>query len=121
MTRAPADRTSPAPTLGRSVDWDVAASVGARLTRPAPPVTEYTRTQVIDELAAASRAAEPPVREVTGLHAEANQHVGELADFPMQVLIGQHAGVAGLAFPNDSSLVLAPSCQMAIQTVMRNV
>ena len=70
MTTTPDTHADPAPTVGRSVDWGVAASVGERLARPAPPVTDYTRTQVIDELAAASRAAEPPVREVTGLHTE---------------------------------------------------
>jgi coenzyme F420 biosynthesis associated uncharacterized protein len=57
-------------TVGRAVDWDFAATVGARLARPAPPATDYTRNQVIEELAAASRAAEPPVREVSGLHTD---------------------------------------------------
>jgi coenzyme F420 biosynthesis associated uncharacterized protein len=56
--------------VGRAVDWKLAATVGARLARPAPPVTDYTRDQVIEELATASQAAEPPVREVTGLHTE---------------------------------------------------
>jgi len=55
-------------TVGRAVDWDFAATVGSRLTRPAPAVTDYTRGQVMAELATASRAAEPPVREITGLH-----------------------------------------------------
>ena len=80
-----ATRTNSAPTLGRSVDWDVAASVGARLTRPAPPVTEYTRAQVIDELAAASRAAEPPVREVTGLHAAGPVPDARIVDRPQWI------------------------------------
>ena len=57
-------------TVGRAVDWGFAATVGSRLARPAPPATEYTRSQVIEELAAASRTAEPPVREVTGLHTD---------------------------------------------------
>lgn len=69
MTDTTDTHAGTAPTVGRSVDWAVAAAVGERLARPAPPVTDYTRTQVI-ELAAASRAAEPPVREVTGLHTE---------------------------------------------------
>jgi coenzyme F420 biosynthesis associated uncharacterized protein len=54
-------------TVGRAVDWDFAASAGAWLAREAPPSTEYTRRQVVDELAAASRRAELPVRDVTGL------------------------------------------------------
>lgn len=70
MTDTTDTHAGTAPTVGRSVDWAVAAAVGERLARPAPPVTDYTRTQVIEELAAASRAAEPPVREVTGLHTE---------------------------------------------------
>jgi coenzyme F420 biosynthesis associated uncharacterized protein len=53
--------------LGNAVDWRFAATVGQRLARPSPPSTEYTRRQAMDELASASRQAEPPVREVTGL------------------------------------------------------
>lgn len=69
-------------TVGRAVDWDVAASVGARLARPAPPVTGYTLEQVTDELAAASRAAEPPVREVTGLSTEGPIPDARIVDRP---------------------------------------
>ena len=54
-------------TVGRAVDWGFAATVGARLARPGPPATDYTRRQVIDDLAAAARSAEGPVRDVTGL------------------------------------------------------
>jgi coenzyme F420 biosynthesis associated uncharacterized protein len=54
-------------TVGGAVDWQFAATVGARLVRPGPAATDYTRNQAVDELAAASRAAEPPVREVTRL------------------------------------------------------
>jgi coenzyme F420 biosynthesis associated uncharacterized protein len=55
-------------TVGRAVDWGFAATVGQRLARPGPPSTDYTRRQVIDNLATAAKAAEPPVRDVTGLH-----------------------------------------------------
>jgi coenzyme F420 biosynthesis associated uncharacterized protein len=55
-------------TVGRAVDWRFAATVGAKLVRTGPAVTEYTRTQVVDQLAEASRKAELPVREVTGLN-----------------------------------------------------
>lgn len=58
-------------TVGRAVDWKFAGTVGARLARPGPPATEYTRRQVIEDLAQASRAAEGPVREVTGLSLDA--------------------------------------------------
>jgi coenzyme F420 biosynthesis associated uncharacterized protein len=61
---SPADR----PTVGRTVDWDFAASVGAKLVRPGPPATDYTRLQVIEQLAESSRSAELPVRDVTGLN-----------------------------------------------------
>jgi coenzyme F420 biosynthesis associated uncharacterized protein len=54
-------------TVGRAVDWQFAATVGAKLARPGPAATDYTRTQVIAQLAEASRNAEVPVREVTGL------------------------------------------------------
>ncbi|MCV7259533.1 hydrolase [Mycobacterium shimoidei] len=61
------DVTAPELTVGRAVDWQFAATVGERLARPGPPSTDYTRRQVIDDLANAAKAAEPPVRDVTGL------------------------------------------------------
>jgi coenzyme F420 biosynthesis associated uncharacterized protein len=60
--------TKPRLTVGRAVDWQFAATVGAKLVRSGPAVTDYTRRQVIDQLAVASRNAELPVREVTGLN-----------------------------------------------------
>lgn len=59
--------SSPELTVGRAVDWQFAATVGARLARSAPPATDYTRRQAIDDLAEAAVAAEEPVREVTQL------------------------------------------------------
>jgi coenzyme F420 biosynthesis associated uncharacterized protein len=55
-------------TVGRAVDWQFAATVGAKLARPGPAATDYTRKQVIDQLTEAARNAELPVREVTGLN-----------------------------------------------------
>lgn len=55
-------------TVGRTVDWQFAATVGAKLARPGPPATDYTRNQAIEQLATAAREAELPVREVTGLN-----------------------------------------------------
>jgi coenzyme F420 biosynthesis associated uncharacterized protein len=55
-------------TVGRSVDWQFAATVGAKLVRPGPAATDYTRRQVIQQLTEAARNAELPVREVTGLN-----------------------------------------------------
>ncbi len=55
-------------SVGAAVDWPFAAGVGAKLSRPAPPTTEYTRNQAIAQLAASARAAELPVREVTRLN-----------------------------------------------------
>jgi coenzyme F420 biosynthesis associated uncharacterized protein len=55
------------------VDWKFAATVGSRLARPAPPSSDYTRRQTIDELTAAAAKAEPPVRDVTGLIAEGRE------------------------------------------------
>lgn len=54
-------------TVGQTVDWRFAATVGRRLARPAPPTTEYTRRQAIADLAGAAESAESLVREVTGL------------------------------------------------------
>jgi coenzyme F420 biosynthesis associated uncharacterized protein len=58
---------SETPTVGRTVDWGFAATVGTKLVRSAPPVTDYTRRQAIEQLAESSRRAELPVRDVTGL------------------------------------------------------
>jgi coenzyme F420 biosynthesis associated uncharacterized protein len=60
--------TRVSPSVGRAVDWTFAAEVGAKLVRPGPAASDYTRRQVIEQLAEASRNAEVPVREVTGLH-----------------------------------------------------
>jgi coenzyme F420 biosynthesis associated uncharacterized protein len=59
--------TKSSPSVGRAVDWKFAAAVGERLARPGPAASDYTRRQVIDQLAESSRNAEVPVREVTGL------------------------------------------------------
>ena len=62
-------------TVGRAVDWGFAATVGAKLARPGPATTDYTRRQVVEQLSSAALRAEMPVREVTGLN-----EGGEVAD-----------------------------------------
>ncbi|BAX94735.1 zinc-dependent metalloprotease [Mycobacterium shigaense] len=57
-------------TIGNAVDWRFAATVAQRLTRPAPLSSDYTRRQVIAELASSATKAEPLVRDVTGLITE---------------------------------------------------
>jgi coenzyme F420 biosynthesis associated uncharacterized protein len=59
--------TKPNLTVGRAVDWDFAATVGAKLARPGPAATDYTNRQVIEQLTEAARTSELPVRDVTGL------------------------------------------------------
>ncbi len=54
-------------SVGRVVDWNLAATVGVKLARPEPVATDYTRRQAIEQLSTSARAAELPVREVTGL------------------------------------------------------
>ncbi len=66
--------------VGRAVDWGFAATVGARLARPGPAATEYTRRQVIDQLSSASQRAEMPVREVTGLNEGADVADARIVD-----------------------------------------
>lgn len=58
---------TPELTVGRAVDWRFATTVGARLARPAPPSTDYTRRQAVEELHTAAQTALPLVAEVTGL------------------------------------------------------
>ncbi|WP_441959560.1 zinc-dependent metalloprotease [Mycolicibacterium houstonense] len=69
-------------TAGRAVDWDFAATVGAKLARPAPAATDYTRNQVIEQLSESSKAAELPVREVTGLNEGAELPEARIVDRP---------------------------------------
>ena len=69
-------------TVGRTVDWGFAATVGQWLARPGPPSTDYTRRQVIDNLASAAKAAEPPVRDVTGLHTNGVVPEARIVDRP---------------------------------------
>ncbi|BCI55509.1 hydrolase [Mycolicibacterium litorale] len=69
-------------TVGRTVDWRFAATVGAKLARPAPPATDYTRRQAVEQLASASREAELPVREVTGLNEDNAVTEARIVDRP---------------------------------------
>jgi coenzyme F420 biosynthesis associated uncharacterized protein len=69
-------------TVGRAVDWGFAATVGAKLARPGPAATDYTRRQVIEQLASASLRAEMPVREVTGLNEGAEVPEARIVDRP---------------------------------------
>lgn len=67
-------------TVGRAVDWKFAGAVGAQLVRPAPPASDYTRRQAIDDLAAAAVASEAPVREITGLGSDAPAPPARIVD-----------------------------------------
>jgi coenzyme F420 biosynthesis associated uncharacterized protein len=72
-------------TVGTAVDWRFAATVGQRLARPGPPASDYTRRQVIDELTSAAAAAEPPVRDVTGLLTEGIIPAARIVDRPQWI------------------------------------
>ncbi|MDT5077332.1 MAG: hypothetical protein QOJ80_1969 [Mycobacterium sp.] len=52
-------------SVGGTVDWGFAATVGSKLVRPGPPTTDYTRQQAIEQLSESARSAELPVRDVT--------------------------------------------------------
>jgi coenzyme F420 biosynthesis associated uncharacterized protein len=67
-------------TLGATVDWQFAATIGSRLARPGPPSSDYTRRQAIDELTALAAKAEPPVRDVTGLVTEGSVPAARIVD-----------------------------------------
>ena len=72
-------------TIGGAVDWELAATVGAKLTRPAPATTDYTRDQAVAQLAELARRAEQPVREVTGLNEGADITEARVVDRPQWV------------------------------------
>ena len=64
---SPANETEKRNGFAGAVDWDLAARTGARLSPAGPKTSRYTADQVVEELAAASKRAEGPVREVTRL------------------------------------------------------
>ncbi|MUM05206.1 MULTISPECIES: zinc-dependent metalloprotease [unclassified Mycolicibacterium] len=70
------------PTVGRAVDWGFAATVGAKLTRPEPETTDYTRNHLREQLADSARRAELPVREVTLLNEGAEVPEARVVDRP---------------------------------------
>ena len=67
MTTSTSSSPGSSLSVGHAVDWKFASDVGEKLVRPGPDASDYTRRQVIDQLAESSRNAELPVREVTGL------------------------------------------------------
>ncbi|OBB24671.1 hydrolase [Mycolicibacterium elephantis] len=78
-------------TVGRAVDWEFAATVGAKLARPGPVTTDYTRRQVIEQLSEASRSAEIPVRDVTGLTEGGEIPDARIVDRPQWVRAATHS------------------------------
>ncbi len=71
--------------IGRAVDWGFAATVGGRLARPGPPMSDYTRRQVVDDLHRSARSAEPLVREVTGLGTDGVVPEASVVDRPQWI------------------------------------
>ena len=72
-------------SVGGAVDWSFAAGVGAKLSRPGPATTDYTRSQAIAQLAESARTAELPVREVTHLNEGAAVAEARVIDRPQWV------------------------------------
>lgn len=64
--KTPQDDDASAP-LGGAVDWSLAAKAGIKLARGGPAMSRYTAETATAELAEASKRAELPVREVSGL------------------------------------------------------
>lgn len=96
-------------TVGRTVDWGFAAAFGAKLARPAPPATDYTRRQAIEQLASSALSAEMPVREVTGLNEGGDVADARIIDRPewiraasqsMRAMTGGKEGEANSVKPN---------------------
>ena len=78
-------------TVGRAVDWEFAATVGAKLARRGPVTTDYTRRQDIEQLSEASRSAEVPVRDVTGLTEGGEIPDARIVDRPQWVRAATHS------------------------------
>ncbi len=54
-------------------------------------------------------------------HAQLFEDVGKLADFPVQLGVGEGAGVARFALPNQGGFVFAPGSEVPVETVVGNV
>ncbi len=78
-------------TVGRTVDWGFAAAFGAKLARPAPAATDYTRRQAIEQLASSALRAEIPVREVTGLNEGGEISDARIIDRPEWIRAASHS------------------------------
>ena len=48
------------------------------------------------------------------------EHIGETANFVMQLLVGERSFLARFAFPDDGGLVPAVGRQMPVETVLGN-
>ncbi|ORB64813.1 zinc-dependent metalloprotease [Mycolicibacterium tusciae] len=83
--------TSTSLSVGHAVDWKFAADVGQKLVRPGPDASDYTRRQVIDQLAESSRNAEVPVREVTGLIEGGAIPEARIVDRPQWIKAATHS------------------------------
>ncbi|MFT3901177.1 MAG: zinc-dependent metalloprotease [Gordonia sp. (in: high G+C Gram-positive bacteria)] len=81
----------------------MAAGIGRRLARGGPAMTEYTRNQVYTELADASRRAEGPVREVTGLADGLAVPAARVVDRPQWISAAADSMSSMLAAPGPSS------------------
>ena len=90
-------------TVGDAVDWSFAGTVGARLARPGPPATDYTRAQVTDDLMASSRSAEGPVRDVTGLSADSPVPDARIVDRTGWIHAASQSMRVMMGWPNSRS------------------
>ncbi|MBA7591266.1 hypothetical protein ES708_33418 [subsurface metagenome] len=49
------------------------------------------------------------------------EHVGELTDLVIKLLIGKRLAVADVPFPNEGSFILSPGCEVPVQAVIANI
>lgn len=77
--------------VGRAVDWNLAATLGGKLVRPEPAATDYTRSQVIEQLTESARASELPVRELTGLNEGGEIPEARIVNRPQWIRAAAHS------------------------------
>src|ERR1700722_1762898 len=58
---------------------------------------------------------------VAGLQSPPFEHIGEAADQAVQLLVGDHALLAGFTLPKQRDLVLARRAQMPVEAIIRDV
>ena len=81
------------------IDWRLARSTGARLSRPGPEVSPGEAAEIVEELRVAAIRSQGPVRDFTGLSAPTDATPILVVDRPrwIEANLGSFSGLLGPA------------------------